>query len=388
MAGDAGMADGDPSGSRTASSRAEFWEKAAVGASFWFGAVGLTVLKSIAYFVSGSTLIRAAMFESLGDVVSNAIMAITQWQVNTAGNIQQYPLGKTRFAPLGVLFFSAFMCSAMSSLCIESLSALASPAPQPDATGVDDTLRRIFQEKARLRWAMWPADVEALVQKYGEGAGAASVADAGQSVDFLASVMLAICVAVKLVLYVFCGRVFALRKSEIVRALMADHRNDCLTNTSVIGVMALVSWASQGEEPGPLLSKMDPAASLLLAGWIVYGWGCTAIEQLGLLSDARTDRDTARPLGEAAQRALQGTRLQLRGADVYHAGEGLRVRLELQPQVGDARSEEIAASLDAVEKAVREADDQVLEVDTQLRSAAFSHRSADSFSWVAEYASK
>ena len=87
----------------------------------------------VAYFMSGSELIKASVFESLGDVMSSAILAVTQMRVRDQSDMHLYPTGKKRFTPLGILFFSAFAVSTMISLIIENIEKLFGLEPQTHA---------------------------------------------------------------------------------------------------------------------------------------------------------------------------------------------------------------------------------------------------------------
>ena len=87
-------------------------------------AVQLKPSRGVAYFMSGSELIKASVFESLGDVMSSAILAVTQMRVRDTTDMHLYPTGKKRFTPLGILFFSAFAVSTMISLIIENIEKL------------------------------------------------------------------------------------------------------------------------------------------------------------------------------------------------------------------------------------------------------------------------
>merc|ERR1719204_595728 len=130
------------------STRTQAMERIAVALSFWVGGVGLSVLKGIAYAATGSAMVRTSMFDSFGDVVSSAIMAVTQWQMSNAKDAHRYPMGKARFAPLGVLFFCAFMCSSMSSMAIDSMQTLI--ATEEDDTAAADAaagaVRQLFED--------------------------------------------------------------------------------------------------------------------------------------------------------------------------------------------------------------------------------------------------
>jgi len=370
-------------GDQVSEARAQAMERMAVALSFWIGGAGLALLKGAAYVATGSVLVRTSMFDSIGDVFSSAIMAVTQWQMSNSRDAHRYPMGKARFAPLGVLFFCAFMCSSMSSMAIDSVQTLIATEEEDTAAADAATaaVRRLFEDRPRLRWAYGPGrSVETLAAEYGSQFGGG---DAGEDTDMtLSARLMALCVVVKLLLWLYCKAVGRVQNSEIVKALSADHRNDTITNAVVIGAMYLVTFLQQAGYGGPLLGKVDPAVSLLLSVWIVYGWITNACDQLKVLSDRRADTDDvdAEAIRQAASGALEGLPLELRSTDVYHAGEGFRVRLELCPANGStgAQEERLAGALSKVRSAAREAagDSEVLAVETCIlpREEAFSSK--------------
>jgi len=353
-------------------SRAQAMERTAVALSFWIGGAGLALLKGVAYLATGSVLVRTSMFDSIGDVFSSAIMAVTQWQMSNPRDAHRYPMGKARFAPLGVLFFCAFMCSSMSSMAIDSMQTLVATEEEDNTSdAVAGAVLQLFEDRPRLRWAFGPGrSVEALASEYGSQFGGD---DADGSADStLSTKLMALCVVVKLILWLYCQAVGRVQASEIVKALAADHRNDTVTNAVVIGTMYFSAFAERAGFGGRLLAKVDPAVSLLLSLWIVYGWITNACDQLKALSDRRADREEvdAEAISRAAGGALEGLPLELRSTDVYHAGEGFRVRLELCPASGAtaAQPASLAGALSKVRAAAREAagDSEVLAVETCL----------------------
>jgi len=352
-----------------------FLERTAVGLSLWVGGVGLAAMKCLVYVATGSALVRASMFDSIGDVLSSAIMALTQRRAADSRDLHLYPMGKGRFAALGVLFFCAFMCSTMSSMVLESVQALFAADEEPSAA---DALRRLFEEKPRLRWAYGPRRVEAMIAEYGDGGG-----DGGRAcVDGLSTALLAACVGVKVLLYVWCKGVAQQRGSDIVAALATDHRNDTITNAMVIATMLGLRACRGGAWDGPWVARVDPAVSLLLSIWIVRGWLASAADQFRLLSDRRVEGADAEAIRAAAGRALEGGPWELRGSDVYHSGDGYRVHLELLPSA-DAAAERAAACFQALERAVRGASGEVRRVDVRLRPRGAGPKPEPA--WVAEY---
>eukprot|EP00448_Togula_jolla_P012621 CAMPEP_0170616754 /NCGR_PEP_ID=MMETSP0224-20130122/26036_1 /TAXON_ID=285029 /ORGANISM="Togula jolla, Strain CCCM 725" /LENGTH=332 /DNA_ID=CAMNT_0010942567 /DNA_START=165 /DNA_END=1163 /DNA_ORIENTATION=+ len=329
---------------------------------------------------TGSVLVRAAMFESLGDVVSSAIMSITQSKVSDTRDMHQYPAGKQRLVPLGVLFFCAFMCSAMSSMAIDALSALASNDGASEDSEGGAALRRLFEEKPEFQKVVGDK-ADQIIAEYGGG-------DGSSFVDSTSVCLLMACVAVKISLFLFCKYVMSVKKSEIVNALATDHFNDTLSNSLVIGVMIFLAHADKTGNKSPWLLKVDPGCSLLLSLWILYGWIDNSLAQLKALSDRRAEDANVKTIAEAVVKVLKGSHLELKGADVHYAGEGLRVRLDLRPFGGSKASKEIAELLQAVDAAVRESHEDIVEVDHQIRVESAPAASPDSFAWVSEYSSK
>jgi len=350
--------------------KAESLERCAVYVTFWVGGVGLSIMKAVAYIATGSVLLRASMFESIGDVISSAIIFVTQRKVNDPRDLNRYPVGKARLVPLGVLFFCAFMCSTMSSMFIDALqSVLASAEPELAAEEVGFVLRRLFQEKPWLRWVYGTARVEALIAEYSRRVGASTDSSGGVR---LSAMLLFLCVVFKLILYLSCRWVARLRGSEMVAALATDHRNDSAANSLVLLTSLFVTRLKETGSTAPWLDKADPAVTLLMSAWIVYGWLCNACEQLAALSDRRADdaEDVESVVSSAAQRALpEGGPLALQAARVYSAGEGCRVLLQLHPAANDAGAVRVTATLDALDSAVRNAQSGVQQVDAVLRSS-------------------
>jgi len=336
-----------------------------VFATFWLGGVGLSIMKAIAYIATDSVLVRASMFDSVGDVISSAILAATQHKVNDHSDLHRYPVGKGRLVPLGVLFFCAFMCSTMSSMFMDAMQSFLDW--QEPEVGADAALRRLFQEKPWLRWGYGPRGVEALIVEYG---GRADVDVGRTSVDRLSPVLMLTCVAIKLLLFCACRYVARLRGSEIVSALAVDHRNDSLTNGIVFLAMAFVSRLKDSGVDSPWLLKADPAITLFMSAWIAYGWLSTALEQLVILDDRRPDNaeDVESAVSGAAARALPvNSPLTLQTTSVYAAGEGSRVLLQLCPADGDTGAARVADVLEALDSAVRGSQSGVQQVDAVLR---------------------
>ncbi|CAK0830691.1 unnamed protein product, partial [Prorocentrum cordatum] len=226
-------------------------EGLAVGLSLWVGGAGLAACKLAAYVATGSPLVRASMFDSLGDVFSSVIMQITQRKIADTRDARRYPLGKHRFESLGVLFFCAFMTATMTNMIIDSLQTLLSP-PEDAGPGAGDALRRLLEENPRLRWGYLPwsrPSVDALVAQYGGG-------EEEESEQSLATVLMVACVLVKLLCFAYCKAVAQRTQSGVVAALADDHRNDAVSNPGPRNRFGEVVRL-----PSPLLLRSPPLCS-------------------------------------------------------------------------------------------------------------------------------
>lgn len=351
-------------------------EGSAVKASFWIGGIALVALKGLAFMLSRSNLVRASMFESLGDVLSSFIMAVTQWKVADERDRHLYPVGKRRLTPLGILFFSAFAVSTMSSMAIDSMQVLASE-PEHAGDSASVALRRLFEEKPTLRNGLGQDQVDNIIAQYGAD-------DADESSSLHTPVLLlATCIAIKGVLLVWCSYVAVQTGSDISKTLAQDHRNDVISNFMVVLIMVLLDLLRSRGCDWSWLDKIDPASSLLLALWIIYGWLKTALEQITVLSNRRADTETVEVVTAAARKHLEDGPLQLTFADLYHIGEGYEARLQVCVRPGkNLSADQIAAALDMLEAAVRGADHEVYEVHAKLRH---SEQNGADFSWAAQY---
>ncbi|CAK9105578.1 unnamed protein product [Durusdinium trenchii] len=312
----------------------------AVSLSFWLGGVTLVAIKCLAYFISGSELIKASIFESLGDVMSSAILAVTQMKVRDNRDMHLYPRGKKRFTPLGILFFSAFAVSTMIGLLIENLEKLFGSSDEEERR---DLLRRVFEEQPRLRGGLADDQLEKLISSYGEE-------ESGGMEGPLVCLLLA-CIIIKSGLLAFCLYAARRGESEIARTVAMDHRNDILGNSLVLLVVGGSVWCQNRNKGGEWLEKVDPASSLLLALYVLTCWLQTAAEQLRVLSDRRAEEEHAEAVVNFASGRLTNSGLHLVEASTYHIGEGYAAKLELEPDVSCHKTHsQVAEILDNLEK--------------------------------------
>ncbi|XP_011016554.1 PREDICTED: metal tolerance protein 11-like [Populus euphratica] len=171
-----------------------------------FANMVLFAAKVYASVRSGSLAIIASTLDSLLDLLSGFILWFTAFSMQTP-NPYQYPIGKKRMQPLGILVFASVMATLGLQIILESVRTLHS----------DENDFNLSKEQER--WV----------------------------VGIMLSVTL-----VKLVLMVYC-RSFT---NEIVKAYAQDHFFDVITN--IIGLIAAL-MANYMEE------WMDPVGAIIVS---------------------------------------------------------------------------------------------------------------------------
>ncbi|KAI4382850.1 hypothetical protein MLD38_008759 [Melastoma candidum] len=173
---------------------------------------------------SGSLAIIASTLDSLLDLLSGFILWFTAFSMQTP-NPYQYPIGKKRMQPLGILVFASVMATLGLQIILESLRQLFSDESEFDLT------------KEQEQW--------------------------------LVGIMLSVTL-VKLLLMLYC-RSF---KNEIVKAYAQDHFFDVITN--IIGLIAaLLANYVRG--------WLDPVGAIILALYTIRTWSLTVLENVNSL---------------------------------------------------------------------------------------------------------
>ncbi|OIW17283.1 hypothetical protein TanjilG_22395 [Lupinus angustifolius] len=184
----------------------------------------LFAAKVYASIRSGSLAIIASTLDSLLDLLSGFILWFTAFSMQTP-NPYQYPIGKRRMQPLGILVFASVMATLGLQIILESMRTLIS------------TEKAFNLTREQEQWV----------------------------VGIMLSVTL-----VKFLLMVYC-RSFT---NEIVKAYAQDHFFDVITN--VIGLIAAL-LANYFED------WMDPVGAIILALYTIRTWSMTVLENVNSL---------------------------------------------------------------------------------------------------------
>ncbi|VFR02804.1 unnamed protein product [Cuscuta campestris] len=168
---------------------------------------------------SGSLAIAASTLDSLLDVIAGGILWLTHLSMKDF-NIYQYPIGKLRVQPVGIIIFAAVMATLGFQVLVQAVEQLLESKPSESLSS------------DQLAW--------------------------------LYSIMIT-ATLVKVCLWIYCRN----SGNDIVRAYAKDHYFDVVTN--VVGLVAAVlgdkfSW------------WIDPTGAIILAIYTIVNWSGTVLE--------------------------------------------------------------------------------------------------------------
>ena len=165
-----------------------------------------------AYF-SGSLSVIASALDSFLDLLSGAIIFLTEILTQKTSE-EDYPAGKSRFEPVGIVIFSSCMFTATLQLLLSSIQVL-------------------IEQELELNVDMWTL------------------------------IVLFTTIVLKLVLWLYCRTV---GDSEAVNALTVDHRNDVVSN--IFGVTtALLGYHVRW--------WIDPLGAVFISLYLMFIWART-----------------------------------------------------------------------------------------------------------------
>ncbi|KAF3442667.1 hypothetical protein FNV43_RR16583 [Rhamnella rubrinervis] len=181
--------------------------------------VFLLVFKVYVTVQSGSIAIAASTLDSLLDLMAGGILWCTHLSMKSL-NIYQYPIGKLRVQPVGIVIFAAVMATLGFQVLVQAVEQLIKDTPS---------------EKMTSDQLVW-----------------------------LYTIMLT-ATGVKLVLWFYCRS----SGNKIVRAYAKDHYFDVVTN--IVGLVAAVL----GDK---FYWWIDPVGAIILAVYTISNWSGTVLE--------------------------------------------------------------------------------------------------------------
>lgn len=235
----------------------------------------LFVTKAYAFLVSGSLAVLASLVDSTVDLLGQGALFWTQRLVSSKHqNTEDYPAGRARLEPIGVMICAVVM--GMASIEVISTSV---------------------KEIIKL-WNIGGPEID---------------------LDLNTTAALGSIVILKLALYIWCSRVAERTNNESIRAIAQDNQNDVLSNCSAL-------LAAQMTHIGPQWWVSDPAAGIIISIYIIYTWLRTGYDQVEMIVGKKADPEVLKKIQDLA---LQDTKMDLDSLRAYHFGPKYLVEVEV-----------------------------------------------------------
>ncbi|KAH8547806.1 cation efflux family-domain-containing protein [Umbelopsis sp. PMI_123] len=232
--------------------------------------VVLFVTKIVTAYVSNSISILASAFETLLDLLSNAIIWYTI-RVIKHEDYYGYPIGKSRMEPLGIVVFAVITTTSFTQVLITSAERLMDP--ENSAEIVDLSFASI-------------------------------------------SVLLAN-IVIKTALWLWCR---SIRGSSSVQALAQDHENDVIFNIAaticpMVGIWTKLGW-------------IDPVGGIFLSIYIIYEWMAVLLDNIRRLSGRAATVDDVKQITYMAYRFSHQIQA-IETVRAYYVGDKLFVEIDI-----------------------------------------------------------
>ncbi|CAO3657063.1 unnamed protein product [Mucor hiemalis] len=229
----------------------------------------LFLTKVFLAFYSGSMAILASAFESFLDILSNAIIFFTI-RIIRQRNVYDYPVGKSRMEPLGIIVFAVVITTSFSQVLLTSLERLTQP---------------ITSE---------PIDLSPI-----------------------ALFLLGSNIVIKGLLWIWCA---SIKGSSSVQALAQDHENDVVFNIASTIFPVLAVWAK--------LPWLDPVGAIILSLYIIYEWVIVLLENVRRLTGQAASLDDIKQLTYMAWR-FSSKIVAVDTVRAYYVGDRLLVEIDI-----------------------------------------------------------
>ncbi|KAF2750202.1 cation diffusion facilitator 10 [Sporormia fimetaria CBS 119925] len=227
----------------------------------------LLILKIIVTIMTSSLSVIASLVDAALDFLSTAIVWFTAWMI-ARQNKYNYPVGRRRLEPIGVLVFSVIMITSFFQVAIEGFSRL---------TGGNHTVVQLSV----------PA------------------------VAIMSSTVL-----IKFACWLWCRMI----RNSSVQALAQDAMTDVVFNIFSI-IFPLVGYYFH-------IWYLDPLGGLLLSAYVIINWSRTSATHIRNLTGAAASADERNILLYTTMRFAK-TIKQIQGINAYHAGDKLNVEVDI-----------------------------------------------------------
>ncbi|SGY78700.1 BQ5605_C008g04917 [Microbotryum silenes-dioicae] len=221
--------------------------------------------------LSNSMSLVASTVDSAMDLLSTMIIFGTSRVIEhrTWKSQYEWPTGKRRLEPVGVVAFSVFMIAAFIQVFIESI-------------------QRVFEKSST----------------------------APVTIPLIGGIVMALTIAVKLVVWVWCRAV----KNTSVEALAQDAENDIVFNFFSLVFPFMGQWLGW--------NKLDPIGGMVLSLYIIVEWTGTLLDNTAKLSGRRGSPDDHKRVAYLLSR-FSPLITGIQHLSLYHAGEHLVVEADV-----------------------------------------------------------
>ena len=223
---------------------------------------------------SRSLAVFASLVDTVLDLVAQGIIWLALYS-NRSVDRRKWPVGRTRLEPVGIIVVASLMGIASLQIFWEGISRLI-------AGTLDQANRKV------------------------------------PTVSELSLELLVGTIALKIVLWLVCVAVGS--RSDTVKAIADDHRNDVISNLAALAT----AWIASVR---PDLWYLDPAGAILISLYICINWLRTAREQTAMLVGRSADPEFTKKIAEMAN-----SHHSLMVVDIvraYHIGRRFLVEVEV-----------------------------------------------------------
>lgn len=244
-----------------------------IRSSVWINFI-LMICKLYTFLISGSLAMLASLVDSIIDLLGQgALMFTSALAQKGRGEHEEYPVGRGRLEPVGVMICAVVM--GMASMEVISQS----------------TVRLV---------------------KYWDRTDAPEVA-----LTVTAALLLIGVIFLKAGLWQWCKGVYERNPQDAVKAIAQDNLNDVISNIAALLMILL----------GHQFWLVDPLAGIGISIYIIYTWLVTGFEQVEMIVGKRADPDFLQKVYSIVEG--HDTRMQMDQLNAYHFGPKYLVELEV-----------------------------------------------------------
>jgi len=235
------------------------------------------ICKLYTFLISGSLAVLASLVDSIIDLLGQgALMFTSALAQKGRGEHEEYPVGRGRLEPVGVMICAVVM--GMASMEVISQS----------------TVRLV---------------------KYWDRTDAPEVA-----LTVTAALLLIGVIFLKAGLWQWCKGVYERNPQDAVKAIAQDNLNDVISNIAALLAPEMILLGHQ-------FWLVDPLAGIGISIYIIYTWLVTGFEQVEMIVGKRADPDFLQKVYSIVEG--HDTRMQMDQLNAYHFGPKYLVELEV-----------------------------------------------------------